>query len=197
MSTKNDASRERILEHVLVLRCQAGDRKAFTRLYIDHHERLRGYLMQLIDRADVEDVLQEVWLTVYRSISQLSNPAGFRMWLFRVARSRALDALRRAGRYQAMLEHAAQAEPRSRPQEGHREKGDTGLTDALTKLSVEHREVLQLRFEEDLPYSEIAAVVGCPIGTVRSRLHQAKAALRDALESQGLTHSRLWQGGLE
>src|SRR5262249_2652074 len=109
-------------------------------------------------------------------------PGAFRTWLFRTTRHRAMDYLRRRRREAELLddspiEDVAAAEPRDV------ETVDTALLEgALDAIPPPQREVLLLRYRDDLSYTEIALVVGCPIGTVRTRLHHAKRRLHELLE---------------
>jgi len=185
MSAKEVGSRESLLEHLIVLRCQAGDTDAFARLHAKYRESLRGYVARLVSSDEVEDVVQEVWVTVYRRVSHLTNPGAFRQWVYRIARSKALDALRRERRRSARLSAAALEASTTEEGRTMADGAEHGVEPAMAQLSREHREVLQLRYFEDLPYSEIAAVVGCSIGTIRSRLHHAKSALRSVLTKLG------------
>ena len=175
---------EALRQHLLVLRCQAGDERAFAALYSQFHHRTLRYLQGLLDAQAAEDVQQEVWLTVYQKIAGLANPKGFRTWLYQVTRHRAIDSLRRAKRQSDLLK-AAEEEAVERatalPEEPLPEPESPQLKWAMAKLSSAHRDVLILRFWEGMSYAEIALIVGCSIGTVRSRLHHAKHNLKEIL----------------
>jgi RNA polymerase sigma-70 factor (ECF subfamily) len=176
---------DRLYEQVLVLRCQTGDDSAFGELVERFAVRLRYFVGTLLGKerqADAEDVLQEIWLDVHQSIATLTDPGALVAWLYRVARNRTVRHLRkRIVPTQAIEDH-------------HTDKGvDPGaefsideaeaIHRALNDLVPEHREVLLLRFLEEMSYEGIAAVTGCPLGTVRSRIHYAKLALRRVLET--------------
>ena len=174
---------KQIGEQVLVLRCQMGDETAFAELVERYGPRLRYYLQKVFGRMDgVEDALQDVWLTVFRKVRHLLDPAAFPTWLYRVAQNRAYDALRKRRPPFRPMEEAEQLtdpsaeEPDFSPEDGQR------IHAALDDLAREHREILVLRFLEDMTYEDIAAVLGCQMGTVKSRLHYAKRALRRVLE---------------
>ena len=170
--------------HLVVLRCQAGDERAFGQLLDLFGDRTLTYLEGLIGRDDSEDVHQEVWLSVYRGIRTLHNPRAFRTWLFRATRHHAIDFLRRCKREQRLLELAA-VEARVSEQDLQQQDAeidpDVVLDAVLSELSPAHREVMLLRFRDDLSYAEIAMVVGCPVGTVRTRLHHAKRKIYQLL----------------
>ncbi len=163
--------------HLTVLRCQAGDDRAFADIMQAFEGRTLSYLSALVG-DDAEDVQQEVWISVFRNIQELTNPAAFRTWLFRLARHRAIDWLRRQKRERELLEEAA-LEPGFF---GDDADGDLSLDEAalqriVSGLPPPQREVLLLRYRDDLSYAEIAVVVGLPIGTVRTRIHHAKQKL--------------------
>jgi RNA polymerase sigma-70 factor (ECF subfamily) len=171
--------------HLLVLRCQAGDEQAFAHLFREFSQRTLTYLGGLLGDA-ADDIQQEVWLAVYRGIRTLSNPGAFRTWLFRTTRHRAIDFLRRQKREQELIFDAAQevAVTGEVVDESARDLDDAALTAALAVLPAAQREVLLLRYRDDLSYTEIAQVVGCSIGTVRSRLHHAKQRVLESIEHE-------------
>jgi RNA polymerase sigma-70 factor (ECF subfamily) len=170
---------------LLVLRCQAGDERAFSALMEDFGPRTHRYLRGLLgDEAD--DVLQDVWLSVYRSLATLANPAGFRTWLFSTTRRRAIDHLRRRRRHETLL-HDIMAESTAAADvdtddESSAELDAEHLDGVLNELPIAQREVLLLRFRDDMSYSEIAVITGCPLGTVKTRIHHARRNLRRLLE---------------
>jgi RNA polymerase sigma-70 factor, ECF subfamily len=168
--------------HLTILRCQAGDERAFEQVMQAFGSRTLAYLTALVG-DDAEDVQQEVWLTVFRSVHELANPSVFRTWLFRLTRHRAIDWLRKRKRERELVEVAA-AEAPDEAQEDvpfDQEIDDATLQRALAGLPPPQREVLLLRYRDDLSYTEIALIVGCPIGTVRTRLHHAKRKLSEQL----------------
>src|SRR5688500_6153674 len=170
--------------HLLVLRCQAGDERAFARLMDQFSQKTLGYLRGLVG-DDADDVHQDVWLSVYRGIGGLANPGAFRTWLFQTTRHRAVDFLRRQKRERELLDEVAGelAVDAADVDDGAGLGGVDGaiLDTALLGISPPQREVLLLRYRDDLSYNEIALVVGCPIGTVRTRLHHAKRRLQELL----------------
>ena len=164
---------------LLVLRCQAGDERAFTQLMDQFGARTHRYLRGLVGDA-AEDVQQDVWLSVYRNVASLANPRAFRTWLFRTTRHRAVDFLRKLKRERELLAddpvETIDAVADSAPTDS--------MLDALDELPPMQREVLLLRYRDDMSYAEIALVVGCSVGTVRSRLQYAKPRLHDLIEER-------------
>lgn len=173
---------DQLYERVLVLRCQAGDEAAFEELVVRYNPRLRYYLRKMLTEAGgPDDALQDVWIAVFRGIAALNQPAAFASWLYRIARDRAYRQLRHRRSHQSLPEGDLLEEDAAEDEVLAAEEAEQ-IHRALDGLEPEHREVLVLRFLEEMPYEEIAAVTGCPLGTVRSRLHYAKRAVRLALE---------------
>ena len=175
---------EQLYERVLVLRCQAGDPAAFEELVGRYGPRLRYYLRKLLGGADAaEDALQEVWCDAFRGLPRLLDPRALPAWLYRLARDRAFRQLRKRRQTFVPLPEDGLPDPAA-------DGGDFSTEDAaqvhaaLDRLAPEHREVLLLRFLEEMPYEDIARVTGCPLGTVRSRLYYAKHALRQIIEKE-------------
>ena len=178
--------------HLQVLRCQAGDERAFAELFARFAERTLRYLRGLVGDA-AEDVHQEVWLSVYRGVAALADPRAFRTWLYRTTRHRAVDYLRRRRRERELVADVAADAAIGREEAVDPADDDplaaltpldaSGIAAALAALPAAQREVLVLRYQDGLSYAEIATVVGCSVGTVRSRLHHAKRRLHDVVES--------------
>ncbi len=187
-----------LAEQLLVLRAQMGARDAYGPLVERYDARLLFYLRRLVGpSADAEDVRQNVWLTVVRKIHTLENPAAFRTWLYRVARNHGLSWLRKR-RPEIPLDDAG---PLEEPVVDESDEGPgfgpgeaAAMYTALETLSRSHREVLTLRFLSGLTYDEIAAVLDCRVGTVRSRIHYAKSALRAAMSSAAKRGDHLPKG---
>jgi RNA polymerase sigma-70 factor (ECF subfamily) len=184
-----DADDDELRLHLQVLRCQAGDERAFAELFGRFAARTLRYLRGLVDDA-AEDVQQEVWLAVYRGLASLSDPRAFRTWLYRTTRHRAVDFLRRRRRERELVADVAAesagagavaGDPDDDPLAPPEPLDAGALHAALTALPPVQREVLVLRYQDGLSYAEIALVVGCSLGTVRSRLHHAKRRLHDLI----------------
>jgi RNA polymerase sigma-70 factor (ECF subfamily) len=175
-------SADQIYERVLVIRCQAGDDAALAELVERYQPRLRYYLRKMLAGSPAaEDAAQDVWYDVVRALPRLANPGAFRAWLYRIARDRAWRVLRRRPPPHCPIDDVDVA---ANGVADEFTADDAAIVHAaLDQLAAEHREVVALRFVEDMSYEEIARVAGCPLGTVRSRLHHAKRALRRALEN--------------
>lgn len=175
---------DRLYERLLVVRCQAGDESAFAQLVAQYQPRLRYYLRKLLyGVGEADDVLQEVWLDVFRSVARLNDVGAFRSWLYQVARARALKVFRKRRLIFESFEVNELAEAGQGIESFAAEDAQRVHT-ALDKLAAAHREVLVLRYIENMSYEEIAGVVDCQVGTVRSRLHYAKRALGIELQKE-------------
>ena len=175
---------EQLYERVLVLRCQAGDPAAFEEIVGRYGPRLRYYLRKLLGGADgADDALQDVWCDAFRGLPRLLDPRALPAWLYRLARDRAFRQLRKRRRTFVPLPEGDLPDPAGDGEEFTAEDARQ-VHAALDRLAPEHREVLLLRFLEGMPYEDIARVTGCPVGTVRSRLHYAKHALRQTIEKE-------------
>ena len=174
---------QRLYEQVLVLRCQTGDEVAFAELLDRYGLRLRYYLQKSFGRMDgAEDAYQEIWFVAFRRIRELMDPAAFVTWLYRIAQNRVRQELRRRRQPARPIEEADEvAQPGDDPA-GFTPEDGARIHAALDGLALEHREALMLRFLEGMSYEQIATVSGCGVGTVKSRLHYAKRALRRVLE---------------
>jgi RNA polymerase sigma-70 factor (ECF subfamily) len=159
-----------------------GDRQALEGLFLRHNPRLVYYLRRMLSRDEVDDVQQEVWLTVIRRIGRLRRPEAFTVWLYQIARSKALNRL--ADRCGGLpLDQENVPEEAADEQEPVFSASDAArIHEGLAQLNPIHREVLVLRFMENLSYEQIAEVIHRNTGTVRSRLHYAKRALLQQLE---------------
>ncbi|MGA2032140.1 MAG: sigma-70 family RNA polymerase sigma factor [Thermoguttaceae bacterium] len=177
---------ERLYEHLLVLRCQAGDEDAFGELVARYQPRLRYYFRRMLPREDqVDDVLQDVWLAAFRALPRLADPAALAAWLYRIARDKASVQWRKHRPEHPLEVSDLVEEPSCGDEFDHEDALE--IHAALDRLAPEHREILVLRFLEGMTYEQIAKVTGCPIGTVRSRLYYAKSALHGAIEQRRTT----------
>jgi RNA polymerase sigma-70 factor (ECF subfamily) len=177
---------DRIQEKLLVMRAQTREAGAFPQLVARYERRLLYYIHRILGNdVDREDVLQEVWVRVFLKINKLRAPEAFRVWLYKIAHDVAMSQLRQCKRHETASwneDVADEAAERSDWNELELLDRVELVHRSLGRLSLRHREVLTLRFLEELELSDIAQVVGCGVGTVKSRLHYAKAAIRQLLE---------------
>ena len=171
-----------IYERLLVLRCQGGDETALRELIERYSPGLRLFLAKICDRrSSADDLLQETWVDVYQKINRLENPDAFVAWLYRIARDKAFREMRRRPMPSQESDEGC-TEQLAEPEEDFTAEEAEQVRLALDELPIDQREMLILRFVESMSYQQIAEVIGCPLGTVRSRLFYAKQALRAKLE---------------
>jgi RNA polymerase sigma-70 factor (ECF subfamily) len=165
----------------LALRCQSGEPGAFEDLIAVMERPLLYYAMSLTGSQDSAlDVLQEVWIKTLHGIRKLKDPGALRPWLYSIVHGIAVDRIRKNSRReeveQFQYEEFVEAEEPSFANEDAE-----AIHQALSQLGLKHREVLVLHFLEDLSIADIAEVVGCSEGTVKSRMHYAKRAMKGIL----------------
>jgi RNA polymerase sigma-70 factor, ECF subfamily len=166
----------------LLRRAAGGDGRAFHKLVDTHSQRLFAIAVRLVgNSADAEDVLQETWAGAYRGMGRFEARASVKTWLTRILVVQAAR-WRREKRRRVMqpLDSMSVGSESDGGPAGVEKRMD--LQAALLRLSPEHREVLVLREFEQMSYEEMAAVLDVPRGTVESRLHRARAELRDKLK---------------
>lgn len=177
-------------DELLVVRCRLGERDAFTELVHRWHAPLWRYLRGVTGSTQLaDDLSQETWLAVIRSIRRLRQPDRFVPWLFTIARRTVVNQLRNpwpgterpVGRAGDFKDDASETADGPSVEVLNRMEVQEGL-DALPPRE---REVLILFHLQDLPLADCAAVLGVPPGTVKSRLFRARRMLRRALDERG------------
>jgi RNA polymerase sigma-70 factor (ECF subfamily) len=164
-------------------RLRRGDTSGLVGLMDRHQARLLRYLLRLLgNEAVAEDVFQQTWVRVAERIGRYDAARPFAPWLLAVARNLALDQLR-ARQAEGLDEAdepaaAADSDPLARAVAGQRAQR---LSDALASLGPLDREVLCLRFEEELALGDLAQALGVPLPTAKARLYRALGRLRAAL----------------
>jgi RNA polymerase sigma-70 factor (ECF subfamily) len=178
---------------LLVERTVAGDQRAFELLVIKYQRRIERLIGRMVRDADlVEDIAQETFIRAYRALSQFRGEAQFYTWLYRIAVNTAKKALVDLRRNPVISENALRGadddDETYRPENEltTSETPDTVLAAkeiaavvnaAMEALPEELRQAVTLREIEGLSYEEIASLMGCPIGTVRSRIFRAREAI--------------------
>ena len=182
---------DRAVDLELVRRVQGGDRLAFDLLVQKYQHRIAHLVARYIrDPAEVEDVTQEAFIKAYRGLANFRGESAFYTWLYRIAINTAKNHLVSAGRrvpdqgvdatdaeqYESgtLLHETATPERQMLTDEVER-----AIYRTIESLPAELKEAITLREMEGLSYEEIAEVMDCPIGTVRSRIFRARAAIDD------------------
>ena len=179
------SKKERIYLEYLVLHCQNQDRAAWEELIKLYEKRLFYYIKQIVvDENDAQNLLQETWLKAVKSINQIYEPAYLTSWLYRIAHNTTLAYLRKKHIEIGLDSCPEEALPAEAGVESSESFAAERVHEALKSLSLAQREVLTLYFLEDLSMKEISQILDIPVGTVRSRLHYAKCALKTVLEKE-------------
>jgi RNA polymerase sigma-70 factor (ECF subfamily) len=176
-----------------VTRLRSGDVEAVAVLMERYQHRLYRYLLRLVRQpATAEDLFQQTWLRVMERIGSFNPAYSFEGWLFAMAHNLAIDFLRRY-RPESLDDPLPSGDSRVEIIEGSgpgaleqllTQERAGWLADSVAQLPVVFREVLTLRFEEEMRLEEIAAVLALPLGTVKTRLHRALKQLRKDLEEK-------------
>jgi len=197
---------DREVDQQLVVRAQSGDKRAFELLVIKYQRKVERLLSRLIrDQAEIEDVTQEAFIKAYRALANFRGDSAFYTWLYRIAVNTAKNYLMSQGR-RAPTSTGYDAE------EAEGFEDATGLRDIATpeaqlmskqiaqivnqtidKLPEELKTAIMLREIDGLSYEEIAQIMDCPIGTVRSRIFRAREAVAEQLRPQmGTSKDHRW-----
>jgi len=177
-----------------VARLRRGDPEALGALLERYQNRLYRYLLRLVrEPAAAEDVFQQTWVRVAEQARRYDPRKSFDAWLFTVARNLAIDHLRRF-RPESLDEPLPSGEargdqiaaaPASSLDRAIFQERAARLAEAMVSLPAVYREVLTLRFEEEMKLEEIAEVLGAPLSTVKTRLRRSLESLRRKLEARG------------
>lgn len=188
------ANANRELDRVLVERAQAGDKKAFGLLVEKYHRKLGRLLSRMIrDQTEVEDVVQESFIKAYRALHNFRGDSAFYTWLYRIGINTAKNYLVSLGRKPQVLndveiedvenfEGGSEMRSMETPETALATKQIAQtVNDAVEGLPEDLRTAITLRELEGLSYEEIAAIMQCPIGTVRSRIFRARETIASEL----------------
>lgn len=162
---------------LLVRQVACGDEGAFSILYQRYHKQIFNYVLRLIhEQKEAEDLLQEIFLAVWRGASRYREQAAVKTWLYRIGHNQAVSWLRKHHEV-SDIDDRKEINDISIEQISMDTWQRKEIHKALNNLSHKHRAVIELAFVHDMAYKEIAQVVGCPIGTVKSRMSYALKAL--------------------
>lgn len=174
-------------DDLLVQRCLQGDTQSFRLLYRRHQHRVRAILYQLCDPTALDDLVQEVFLRAWKGLPKFRRSAKFSTWLYRIAWNLASDQRQAAARGRSHLQTLSKQAPIYQDALDVMQLHYQDLVQrGLAQLSAEHRLILILHDLEDLPQKEVAEILKIPVGTVKSRLFHARAAMREFLQQQGV-----------
>jgi len=170
----------------LIGRVARGELPAFETFYRSYHERLHRFIgLMTLHSAVVEEVLNDTMLVVWNRATTFNGMSKVSTWVFSIAYRTALKALRAHDEPVEEPDDDRRASPGPGPEQ-HRsaEEARAALARALDSLSHEQRSVLVLTYFHDLPYAEIAVIVGCPVDTVKTRAFHGRRRLRALLSGE-------------
>lgn len=173
-------------ERDLVLAARRGDEEAFREIYSAYREPVWGVVLSLVgDPVQAQDILQNVFFKVFRGLAGFRFRSALFTWIYRIARNECRSHLRKRSLPIIPLEDilGSRYEADSAPGPDGVRNGAEILAVALLQLPFKMREVVVLKYREDLSYDEMSRVIGCPPGTVASRLNRALAELETRLRS--------------
>src|ERR1700704_2086317 len=176
-------------DEVLIGRIASGDRLAMQVLFARHHVRVYRFVLRLVrDESVAEDLISEVFLDVWRQAGRFEGRSQVSTWLLAIARFKALSALRRKPDEELDEEAAAAIEAQWDDPEVALQKKDTGtvLRQCMTRLSAEHREIIDLVYYHEKSVEEVAKIVGVPENTVKTRMFYARKRLGELLKAAGV-----------
>ncbi len=167
----------------ILCRCRLGDREAQRELYDRSQQSVFRLVARIVGRNEADDVAQQVFLNVFRSLDQFYFQSAFETWVYRIAVNESLQHLRRQRRWRcsSLTGDVMDREPDPERRLDHKEL----MEQALAQLEPELRSLFLLREVEELSYAEIAEALQIPEGTVASRMNRARRLLKERLVALG------------
>ena len=175
-------------EHIIA-RARRGDADAFEQLVAAYRNQVFRLALRMCgNEADADEVAQEAFLSAWKGLPNFRGESRFSTWLYQLTTHAAIDLMRREKRQAAAedIDGITAADDGPSPQQQvERTETQREIRSALMQLPEEYRQVLVLRFMQELSYEEIGQTLKLPAGTVKSRLNRAKAQLKDILSRSG------------
>jgi RNA polymerase sigma-70 factor (ECF subfamily) len=179
-----------ITDQELVQKCQLGDASSFRFLYQRYQNRVRSTLYQLCGLDMLDDLVQEVFLRAWKGLPKLRQSSYFSTWLYRITWNVANDTRRQFFKIQQqkeLLQNNSESISSLNQAELMQLHYQDLVQKGLQSLNFDHRAVLVLHDLEDIPQKEVATILDIPVGTVKSRLFNARKSIRNFLEKQGVS----------
>jgi len=196
---------ERLVDQKLVEKAQRGDKRAFGILVEKYHKKLTRLLSRMVrDQSEIEDIVQDSFVKAYRAINNFRGDSAFYTWLYRIGINTAKNHLVSLGRRPKAM-NEVEIEDVENFEDGDElrsiETPENTMTtkeivatvnDTIEGLPDELKEAISLREMDGLSYEEIAELMQCPIGTVRSRIFRAREAIAEKLKPLIETTNKRW-----
>jgi RNA polymerase sigma-70 factor (ECF subfamily) len=196
---------ERAIDQKLVEKAQKGDKRAFGILVEKYHKKLTRLLARMVrDQSEIEDIVQDSFIKAYRAINNFRGDSAFYTWLYRIGINTAKNHLVSLGRRPKAMndveiedvenfEDGQELRNLETPENSMMTKEIvTTVNDTIESLPDELKEAISLREMDGLSYEEIAELMQCPIGTVRSRIFRAREAIAEKLKPLIETSNKRW-----
>jgi len=183
MNRKSD----HIFDELLVIKCQDKDQQAFALLWKRWQPRVLKWSFDFIKDSDLAvEIAQESWVSIYKSIGRLKDPALFRFWAYKIVQRRSADMIRKEQRKRASIQEVSRQPVESQePVSLDEEEDQIGeMLQAIHQLPAEHQNILKLFYLEKVPIKALAKMLALPEGTVKSRLYYAREQLRKKLKDK-------------
>jgi RNA polymerase sigma-70 factor (ECF subfamily) len=170
----------------LMARIRAREIDAFEELYREYHGRLTRFLFNLVRRPQlVEEVLNDTLMVVWDKPESFNGASKLSTWIFAIAYRKAMKAVRRQDEAVEDPKAEERVSPDASPEdEFGRQRAQVLLAKAIAELSPEHRAVVDFTYFHEMGYREIAAIMGCPVDTVKTRMFHARRHLRRRLAGE-------------
>lgn len=183
-------SPNQILDELLVLKCQDGDVEAFKTLVSRWHSRLRRHAWYLTqDWEAAEDIVQDAWVDIIRTIRRLKDPSLFRGWAYRIVGNKSTDWLRSKTRQRTLWSEMArqkQNDGKFISQKENKDQAQSKIQLGIKALSTISQQILSMKYMDHMSIQEISQALGIPVGTVKSRLHHAREQLKQVIQRNEL-----------
>jgi RNA polymerase sigma-70 factor (ECF subfamily) len=195
-----DETMSPLRERILIRRLKEHDERAFTEFVKAYQNQIYNLIFRMLgNRQEAEDVAQEVFVTVFKNIGTFRGDCRLSTWLYRIATNHCRNRIKYLSRrktqsHREYQDELAKVQPQSavagqpttsqvaRPDQlAEGKQMERLIQNAIRELDDDHREVIVLRDIQNLPYQEICDITGLPAGTVKSRLHRARLALKEKL----------------
>jgi RNA polymerase sigma-70 factor (ECF subfamily) len=170
-------------DETLAVRAEQGDREAVSVLVRRYSSRLYGFLQRYHPNHDeCDDLLQETWIRALSNLNRFDPKKRFSTWLFQIALNLCRDLARREKVRSRFRKEAQEMEDGTARTTAEERVDAMRAMQAIGTLPMEQKEVLLLRYYHGFPEAEVSEILGCPRGTVKSRLHQAVRSVRSTLD---------------
>jgi RNA polymerase sigma-70 factor (ECF subfamily) len=185
----DEAAMQMTSDEVLIARIAGGDRLAMQVLFARHQVRVYRFVLRLVrNEATAEDLISEVFLDVWRQAGKFEGRSAVSTWMLGIARFKALSVLRKRPEEELDDETTERIEDHADDPEVALAKKDKAavLRECLSKLSADHREIVDLVYYHEKSVEEVAGIVGIPEATVKTRMFYARKKLSELLKEQGI-----------